>query len=101
MENRLARLAGHESPLVFLGVPDRQVATFEEQVDRSLTDLVGDGSRTVLAAPWTRTTVRTMPPQRAQPRRRPSASGAGLVPYSAARHAARLPLLSPARDRNR
>ncbi len=51
MENALARLAP-ENTLVFLGAPDGEVAANETQVTRSLTELVGNGERTVLAAPW-------------------------------------------------
>jgi LmbE family N-acetylglucosaminyl deacetylase len=51
MENALARLAP-ENTLVFLGAPDRQVAENECHVARSLTELVGTGERTLLAAPW-------------------------------------------------
>lgn len=51
MENALARLAP-DNFLAFLGAPDGGVADAEEQVARSLTDLLGDASRTLLAAPW-------------------------------------------------
>ncbi|WP_323792742.1 PIG-L family deacetylase [Nocardioides sp.] len=51
MENALARLAP-DNFLAFLGAPDGAVAESEEQVARSLTDLLGDASRTLLAAPW-------------------------------------------------
>ncbi len=51
MENALARLAP-ENTLVFLGAPDGEVAANEAQVTRSLTELVGTGERTLLAAPW-------------------------------------------------
>ena len=51
MENALARLAP-DNFLAFLGAPDGAVADAEEQVARSLTDLLGDASRTLLAAPW-------------------------------------------------
>ncbi len=51
MENALARLAP-DSSLVFLRVPDGEVAASQQQIDRSLTDLLGDASRTLLAAPW-------------------------------------------------
>ncbi len=50
-ENALARLAPDNS-LVFLGAPDGKVGKSEEQIARSLTDLLGDGSRTLLVAPW-------------------------------------------------
>lgn len=51
MENALARLAP-ESYLAFLGAPDGAVADAETQVARSLTELLGDGRHTLLAAPW-------------------------------------------------
>ncbi len=51
MENALARLAP-DNFLAFLGAPDGAVADAEEQVARSLTGLLGDASRTLLAAPW-------------------------------------------------
>ncbi|MGA8255124.1 MAG: PIG-L family deacetylase [Nocardioides sp.] len=51
MENALARLAPSNT-LVFLGAPDGQVGKSEEQIARSLADLLGDGSRTLLASPW-------------------------------------------------
>lgn len=51
MENALARLAP-ENTMVFLGAPDGQVGKSEQQIAASLTDLLGDGSRTLLAAPW-------------------------------------------------
>ena len=50
-ENALARLAP-ENLLAFLGAPDGEVATAEDQIARSLTELLGDASRTLLAAPW-------------------------------------------------
>jgi LmbE family N-acetylglucosaminyl deacetylase len=53
MENALARLAP-ETPLVFLGAPDGGVADCEPQVTTSLTDLLGDASATLVAAPWRR-----------------------------------------------
>jgi LmbE family N-acetylglucosaminyl deacetylase len=53
MENALARLAP-ETPLVFLGAPDGAVAECEPQVTTSLTELLGDASATLLAAPWRR-----------------------------------------------
>lgn len=40
------------SPLVFLGVPDGDVAEAEDGVVRSLVDLLGDGRNAVLVAPW-------------------------------------------------
>ncbi|MBJ7529043.1 MAG: PIG-L family deacetylase [Nocardioides sp.] len=51
MENALARLAP-EAPLVFLGAADGEVAAQEQAVAASLAGLVGDGSSTLLAAPW-------------------------------------------------
>lgn len=51
MENALARLAP-DNYLVFLGAPDGAVADTEEQVARSLAELLGDGSQTLVAAPW-------------------------------------------------
>ncbi len=51
MENALARLAP-DNTLVFLGAPDGQVGKSEQQIAASLTDLLGDGTRTLLAAPW-------------------------------------------------
>lgn len=51
MENALARLAP-ENYLVFLGAPDGEVAAAEDQVAASLTELLGDGRRTLVAAPW-------------------------------------------------
>lgn len=51
MENALARLAP-DNFLVFLGAPDGQVGKSEEQIARSLADLVGDGCQTIIAAPW-------------------------------------------------
>ncbi|MCD4527443.1 PIG-L deacetylase family protein [Nocardioides sp. cx-173] len=53
MENALARLAP-DSPLVFLGAPDGGVAASEVQVTASLTELLGDASATLVAAPWRR-----------------------------------------------
>lgn len=53
MENALARLAP-DNFLVFLGAPDGQVGKSEEQIAASLADLLGDGSRTLLVAPWRR-----------------------------------------------
>jgi LmbE family N-acetylglucosaminyl deacetylase len=50
-ENALARLAP-DNYLVFLGAPDGAVTDTEEQVARSLSDLVGEGDRTLLVAPW-------------------------------------------------
>lgn len=51
MENALARLAP-DNFLAYLGAPDGAIAESEEQVARSLTDLLGDASHTLLAAPW-------------------------------------------------
>jgi LmbE family N-acetylglucosaminyl deacetylase len=51
MENALARLAP-ENYLVFLGAPDGEVEAAEDHVARSLTELLGDGRRTLVAAPW-------------------------------------------------
>ncbi|MGA8848004.1 MAG: PIG-L family deacetylase [Nocardioides sp.] len=51
MENALARLSS-ESFLAFLGAPDGAVTGAEQQVAHSLTELLGDGRRTLLAAPW-------------------------------------------------
>ena len=53
MENALARLAP-DTPLVFLGAPDGEVADCEPQVTTSLTELLGDGSATLVASPWRR-----------------------------------------------
>lgn len=50
-EDALARLAP-ENSLVFLGAPDGEVAASEEQIASSLTELLGDGHRTLVAAPW-------------------------------------------------
>lgn len=41
------------APLVFLGARDGDVEAIVEGVTTSLVDLVGDGRRTLLAAPWT------------------------------------------------
>lgn len=51
MENALARLAP-DNYLVFLGARDGQVGKSEEEIARSLADLLGDGHETLLAAPW-------------------------------------------------
>lgn len=51
MKNALARLAPESYP-AFLGAPDGAVAEAEVQVTESLTDLLGDGRNTLLAAPW-------------------------------------------------
>ncbi|MBS42709.1 MAG: hypothetical protein CMH83_05995 [Nocardioides sp.] len=51
MERALTHLAP-ENTLVFLGAPDGLVADSEEAVTRSLVELVGDGSHTLVAAPW-------------------------------------------------
>lgn len=40
------------TPLVFLGAPDGAVAGSEDQVTASLVDVIGDGQRTMLVAPW-------------------------------------------------
>lgn len=40
------------SPLVFLGLPDGEVAAAEDGVVGSLVDLLGDGRNAVLVAPW-------------------------------------------------
>lgn len=53
MENALARLAP-DSPLVFLGVLDGQVADAESAITDSLTDLLGEAGNTLLVAPWSR-----------------------------------------------
>ncbi|MGI8523259.1 MAG: PIG-L family deacetylase [Nocardioides sp.] len=47
-------LLAPSSPLVFLGVPDGQVAAAEAAVTGSLVDLVGDGRSTLVVAPWRR-----------------------------------------------
>ena len=51
MENALARLAPDHF-LVFLGAPDGEVSCSQEQIAQSLTELVGDGRSTLIAAPW-------------------------------------------------
>ncbi|MGZ6745448.1 MAG: PIG-L family deacetylase [Nocardioides sp.] len=40
------------APLVFLGVPDGGLEAVEEQITAGLVELVGDGSTTLLVAPW-------------------------------------------------
>ncbi|TIC81553.1 PIG-L family deacetylase [Nocardioides sp. GY 10127] len=40
------------APVVFLGAPDTGVTTVEREVVTALTEIVGDGSRTLLVAPW-------------------------------------------------
>ncbi|MBF4160120.1 PIG-L deacetylase family protein [Nocardioides acrostichi] len=40
------------SPVVFLGAPDGGVSAVEDQVVTALGEIVGDGSHTVLVAPW-------------------------------------------------
>ncbi len=51
MDQALRELAPG-SPLVFLGVPDGEVASAEEQMTASLVEVIGDGQRTALVAPW-------------------------------------------------
>ncbi len=51
MENALARLAP-DNLLAFLGAPDGAVEEAEDQVARSLTELLGDAQHTLLVAPW-------------------------------------------------
>lgn len=41
-----------DAPLVFLGATDGGVADVESTVTASLVDLIGDGRRTLLVAPW-------------------------------------------------
>ena len=41
-----------DAPVVFLGASDGEVARYESEVAASLTDLIGDGSRTLVVAPW-------------------------------------------------
>ncbi len=53
MENALARLAP-DTPLVFLGALDGQVAEAERAIADSLTDLLGEAEHTLLVAPWSR-----------------------------------------------
>lgn len=50
-EAALASLAP-EAPLVFLGAADGRVADVEADVTAALVDLIGDGRRTLLVAPW-------------------------------------------------
>ncbi|MCM0620421.1 PIG-L deacetylase family protein [Nocardioides bruguierae] len=40
------------APVVFLGAPDTGVTTVEREVVTALTEIVGDGTRTLLVAPW-------------------------------------------------
>lgn len=47
----LAELAP-EAPLVFFGAADGRVGDVESDVTAALVDLIGDGRRTLLAAPW-------------------------------------------------
>ena len=41
-----------DAPVVFLGASDGEVARYETEVASSLTELIGDGSRTLVVAPW-------------------------------------------------
>ena len=51
MEAAVALLAPG-TPVVFLGAPDGGAADVEDQMVIALSDIVGDGSRTLLVAPW-------------------------------------------------
>ncbi|ANH38770.1 1D-myo-inositol 2-acetamido-2-deoxy-alpha-D-glucopyranoside deacetylase [Nocardioides dokdonensis FR1436] len=51
MEAAVALLAPG-APVVFLGAPDGGAAEVEDQMVTALTDIVGDGSHTLLVAPW-------------------------------------------------
>ena len=41
-----------DAPLVFLGAGDGRVAVVEDDVTSALVDLIGDGRKTLLVAPW-------------------------------------------------
>jgi LmbE family N-acetylglucosaminyl deacetylase len=41
-----------DSPVVFLGATDGEVARYESEVATSLAELIGDGRRTLVMAPW-------------------------------------------------
>lgn len=45
-------LLAPDAPVVFLGATDGEVARYESEVAASLAELIGDGSRTVVVAPW-------------------------------------------------
>jgi LmbE family N-acetylglucosaminyl deacetylase len=51
VERALSELAP-EAPVVFLGAADGRVPDAEAEVTASLTELVGPGGRTLIAAPW-------------------------------------------------
>ena len=45
-------LLAPDAPVVFLGATDGEVARYESQVALSLAELIGDGTRTLVVAPW-------------------------------------------------
>lgn len=51
VERAVSELAP-EAPVVFLGAADGRVAEAEPEVTASLTELIGPGARTLIAAPW-------------------------------------------------
>ena len=51
MDAAVTRLAPG-APVVFLGAPDNGVAGVEDEVVTALAEIVGDGARTLLVAPW-------------------------------------------------
>lgn len=79
-ENALAQLAP-DNYLAFLGAPDGEVCEAEEQIARSLTELLGDASSTLLAAPWRHDGHRDHDAAGRAAARAATGSGARLIEY--------------------
>ena len=90
--HELARMRLHEmecaveclapgTPVVFLGAQDGQVAECEDKIAAVLTEMLGPGSRTLLAAPWSNDGHPDHEAAGRAARTAAAASGARLVEY--------------------